>query len=83
MLAGPLFLRCAKIRKAFVFKSQKAHLFQIWKINTPTAPKVPVEPVSKKIAQHLLCIILCCKLQGGIDGIIPERQVQDLKHRMA
>lgn len=82
MLAAPLFLRCAKVRQALVFKGKKAHLFQVRKIDPPTTPKVPVEPVSKEVAQHLLRVIFRSKLQCWINRLVPEWQIQEFKHRM-
>jgi hypothetical protein len=83
MLPSPLFLCCTKVCKTLVLKGQKTHLFQVRKIDSPTASKVPVEPIGKEIAQYLFRVVLCGKLQCGIDGIVPERQIQDLKYRMA
>ena len=83
MLPRPLFLTCAKICEALVFKGQQPHLLQIWEIDAPTTSKIPVKSVGKQVPQRLLGIIFRGKFQRRINSIVLERKIQNLKYRVA
>jgi hypothetical protein len=83
MLPSPLLLRRTKISEALVLKTQQTNLLKIRKVDAPPTPQISIEPIRKQILQNLLGVVSRSKLQRWINGVVPEGQIQDIKHCMA